>query len=179
VSQVINANVASLNSRRVLNGSQGSLNVALQTSFNRVNLRDGSFTNQVFQVGANAGQTISVTSIANAQASGLGTWATTAVANSTGASGAFGDVLLDFGGEENTLQVGSVTVYTRVWSAGIETVTAAGADEAIAAMDAALAAANTARAQLGAVQSRFQSAITTCSRCCANRSAAGSATEES
>jgi flagellin len=48
--------------------------VATQTSFNGVNLLDGSFTNQVFQVGANAGQTISVTSIVNAQSTALGTY---------------------------------------------------------------------------------------------------------
>ncbi|MFY9317760.1 MAG: flagellin [Burkholderiales bacterium] len=48
--------------------------VATQTAFNGVNLLDGSFSNQVFQVGANAGQTISVTSITNAQSTALGTY---------------------------------------------------------------------------------------------------------
>ena len=46
--------------------------VAGQTSFNGITLLDGSFTSQAFQVGANANQTISVTSIADARATGLG-----------------------------------------------------------------------------------------------------------
>ena len=46
--------------------------VAAQTQFNGLNLLDGTFANQVFQVGANANQTISITSILNASASALG-----------------------------------------------------------------------------------------------------------
>lgn len=46
--------------------------VASQTQFNGINLLDGSFANQAFQVGANANQTISITSIGNAQATALG-----------------------------------------------------------------------------------------------------------
>ncbi len=47
--------------------------VSSQTRFNGVKLLDGSFTNQVFQVGANFGETITVSSIANANSSSLGT----------------------------------------------------------------------------------------------------------
>ena len=46
--------------------------VAEQTSFNGQKLIDGSFTGVAFQVGADAGQTISVASIANAQTGALG-----------------------------------------------------------------------------------------------------------
>ena len=46
--------------------------VASQTQFNGLNLLDGSFLNQSFQVGANANQTISVSSIADARATALG-----------------------------------------------------------------------------------------------------------
>ena len=46
--------------------------VSGQTSFNGTVLLDGSFTSKTFQVGANANQTISVTSIADARATGLG-----------------------------------------------------------------------------------------------------------
>ena len=46
--------------------------VSSQTSFNGTVLLDGSFTSKTFQVGANANQTISVTSIADARATGLG-----------------------------------------------------------------------------------------------------------
>ena len=46
--------------------------VASTTQFNGVNLLDGSFTSQAFQVGANANQTITVTSIADSRATALG-----------------------------------------------------------------------------------------------------------
>ena len=46
--------------------------VGTQTTFNGLNLLDGSFTSQNFQVGANANQTIAVSSIADARATGLG-----------------------------------------------------------------------------------------------------------
>jgi flagellin len=46
--------------------------VAEQTQFNGTNLLDGSFTNQSFQVGANANQTISISSLVDARASSLG-----------------------------------------------------------------------------------------------------------
>ena len=46
--------------------------VASQTSFNGITLLDGTFSSQSFQVGANANQTISITSIADARSTGLG-----------------------------------------------------------------------------------------------------------
>ena len=46
--------------------------VATTTSFNGVNLLDGTFTSQTFQVGANSGQTISVDKIAKSDALGVG-----------------------------------------------------------------------------------------------------------
>lgn len=46
--------------------------VATQTSFNGVKLLDGSFSGANFQVGANAAETISVSSITNAQTAALG-----------------------------------------------------------------------------------------------------------
>lgn len=46
--------------------------VATTTNFNGVNLLDGSFTAQTFQVGANSGDTISISSIASARSSALG-----------------------------------------------------------------------------------------------------------
>jgi flagellin len=47
-------------------------NVATTTNFNGVNLLDGSFQSQEFQIGANVGQTIQVAQIASAQTSALG-----------------------------------------------------------------------------------------------------------
>lgn len=46
--------------------------VASQTQFNGLNLLDGSFLNQSFQVGANANQTINIASIGDARATALG-----------------------------------------------------------------------------------------------------------
>ena len=66
--------------------------VADSTNFNGVNLIDGTFTSQQFQVGADVNQTISVTSIINAQTSDLGDHTTAivtgTVANNTGLAGA-------------------------------------------------------------------------------------------
>jgi flagellin len=50
--------------------------VATQTQFNGVNLLDGSFQGASFQVGANAGQTITVASIGSAKSSAIGTYYT-------------------------------------------------------------------------------------------------------
>ena len=46
--------------------------VANQTQFNGLNLLDGSFSSQSFQVGANANQTIDISSIADSRATALG-----------------------------------------------------------------------------------------------------------
>jgi flagellin len=46
--------------------------VATQSNFNGVKLLDGSFAAQTFQVGANVGETITVSSIVDATATGLG-----------------------------------------------------------------------------------------------------------
>ena len=57
--------------------------VATQTQFNGTNLLDGSFNAQQFQVGANAGQTITVAGITSARTSDLGKYYS---ASSTGAT---------------------------------------------------------------------------------------------
>jgi flagellin len=66
-------------------------NVASTASFNGVNLLDGSFQGATFQVGANVGQTITVSSVASAQTSALGTLYTavggTAAAMTAGQTG--------------------------------------------------------------------------------------------
>jgi flagellin len=46
--------------------------VAAQTQFNGVNLLDGTFQGATFQVGANAGQSITISSISSAKANNLG-----------------------------------------------------------------------------------------------------------
>ncbi|MFO1413516.1 MAG: flagellin [Burkholderiales bacterium] len=67
--------------------------VAQSTSFNGVKLLDGTFQSQAFQVGANAGETISVASIASLRTTALGqgygaTQAGTTLAAATGITGA-------------------------------------------------------------------------------------------
>ena len=46
--------------------------VASQTTFNNISLLDGSFNGQSFQVGANSGETVVVSSIVNARSAALG-----------------------------------------------------------------------------------------------------------
>jgi len=61
--------------------------VAEQTNFNGTNLLDGKFTNQAFQIGANQGETINISQIANANISKLGNWTSASTAASvTGAA---------------------------------------------------------------------------------------------
>jgi flagellin len=206
--------------------------VATQTSFNNVKLLDGSFASQVFQVGANQGETISISAIADASADALGTWTSvTGNASSVGVAAAVGalaagdltingvDVGVVAAGADATAQgtavaaaitaVSATTGVSAVSAAGVITLTAAsgidvviggaganeaqtetrtgltfgtatmaavagtaqtgfedldisntlGADNAIIAMDAALDAVNTARANMGAVQNRFSSVV--------------------
>ena len=57
--------------------------VASTTAFNGIKLLDGTFTNQAFQVGANVGETISISGLVNAQSSALGS-TTSTTANVTG-----------------------------------------------------------------------------------------------
>jgi flagellin len=61
--------------------------VASQTNFNGVNLLDGSFTSQAFQVGANVGETISVSTIVDSTKAGLGLDNSTASRTSTAVTG--------------------------------------------------------------------------------------------
>ena len=201
--------------------------VASSTSFNGTKLIDGSFTNQSFQVGANVGETINISSLVNAQSSALGS-TTSSSANVTGAaSTAFtaitaGDLTINgvsvgavaaggnaatqganiaaaintvssttnvtatadaagkvtltnvsgsttvvaFAGASATtattgLTAGTtaVTTATSAGFANLDISNTANADFAIAAMDSALSALNAGRADLGAYQNRFSSAI--------------------
>jgi flagellin len=59
--------------------------VGTQTEFNGIKLLDGSFTQQVFQVGANSGQTITVAGIVDARAASLGKHTLTAAGTVAGA----------------------------------------------------------------------------------------------
>jgi flagellin len=60
-------------------------NVSANTQFNGVNLLDGSFQGADFQIGANAGQILSVTAISSAATSAIGNIYTTGAGAGTGA----------------------------------------------------------------------------------------------
>jgi len=194
--------------------------VASSTSFNGVNLLDGTFTNQQFQVGANANETISVSGIVNAQTNTLGdsitAQVTGTVANNTALTGtdflvntvaivtvgtgtvaehaaeirdainavsattgvfatvdvATGlDLTLTSAADITTLGGAAAEVTTGIADntytvaattggiAGVDISTVSGANAAIVYMDAGLTEVNTARANLGAIQSRFESVV--------------------
>ena len=195
--------------------------VAGTTNFNGTKLLDGSFTAAKFQVGANAGESITIASITNAQLAGMGSVNRASTQNSTAISDltatAAGDVTIngtDIGAltaagtnQERTAQVvdainrvstttsvgafydatadkivltssGNITIggagaAAKVGISSADNATAAasanmasldissygGAQLAIEQCDAALTQVNGARAQLGAIQSRFESAV--------------------
>jgi flagellin len=85
-------------------------NVAKTANFNGVNLLDGSFTGQVFQTGANVGQTVTVSPIASARTSALGVY--TGVSLTNQAVAATGVSTITIGGTgpgTGTFSLGSVT----------------------------------------------------------------------
>jgi flagellin len=77
--------------------------VADQTQFNGVKLLDGSFTGAVFQVGANAGETITLTSISDSNIAALGS-----VSQATG--GALSVAASSLTGFANAVAAGGFTV---------------------------------------------------------------------
>jgi flagellin len=197
--------------------------IASSTDFNGVNLLDGSFTNQQFQVGANANETISVSAITNANVANLGSSTSAAVtgiaavtltaavtgitidgSNGNGAIaiGSFGgagdsatqraaalrdavNAVADQTGVYATNDTATTVTLTgggsiiiagaAVATSGLTAATTAaatttgfntldlsnvaGANIAIGTMDAALTEVNTVRANLGALQSRFESVV--------------------
>jgi flagellin len=194
--------------------------VAISANFNGTKLLDGSFTAAKFQVGADAGESITVSSITNAQLAGMGvvnraaTQSSTAITDLTAT--ALGDLTINgtdigvlaaagttqerqaqvvdainristttgvgafFDAQNNVIALTSSATITLTGAAGdqvgfvaADSATAAasanmasldissygGAQLAIQQADAALSQINGARANLGAVQSRFESAI--------------------
>ncbi len=77
--------------------------VAAQTDFNDIKLLDGTFSNAQFQVGANAGETISISSISSARTTDLGaSYSATINGGAVTADLAAGDLLV------NGVDVGTV-----------------------------------------------------------------------
>ena len=201
--------------------------VAKTTSFNGTKLLDGTFANATFQVGANAGESISIDSIVNADSATLGdtslitasgTLTTTAGANAALAAGTLevkgvelGPIAAASSAAERTLQVvdainaksGDTGVFARAvytsgavsgWEVFSEDALATGdftgftaattgaspaaagaaassqlddisitsfgdAQKALKVIDSAINAINSSRADLGALQSRFENAV--------------------
>ena len=122
--------------------------IAQQTTFNGTKLLDGSFTDMAFQVGANQGDTISISDIANANISALGNWESAstdavvrgiipdggyvaAIPTTTGTSGGFTTATPAAAGQNFTLSVGGVDIVNRTATAALETVTSADIDTAL------------------------------------------------
>lgn len=147
---VQSANATNSNSDRVaLNDEATQLKseiqrLAEQTSFNGTKLLDGNFANQSFQVGANQGETINVSAIANSNISALGSWtnvAEAAVATTSPASGTFTTATSSAIGQAFTLTVAGATVFSKTTTAAVETVTAADLDGGLTTNAAAITAA--------------------------------------
>jgi flagellin len=93
--------------------------ISNQTSFNGLKVLDGTFGVESFQVGANAGETISVNLTAGTRASDLGAIATASALN------------VDFAGGANTIATGD-TLNVTVGTASAQTITFTGEETNIA-----------------------------------------------
>ena len=120
--------------------------VSTQTQFNGINLLDGSFSAQQFQVGANAGQTITVSSISSARTSALGQFQGYTLTNQS------------IGVASNTLAAESVTVGAVTTSLGT---IANDAKALVSAMNSSGVAGLTATANATAVAAAAQTISTT------------------
>ena len=119
--------------------------VSEQTNFNGTSLLDGSFTNQAFQIGADQGQTINISQIANANTNKLGSWTSAATpasvggalpktTTSTGNSGTFASAVANAADQTFSFSVGGVSILQSTSAATGDTVEAADID---ARLDAA------------------------------------------
>ncbi|MBB86783.1 flagellin [Abyssibacter sp.] len=198
--------------------------VADTTTFNGVNVLDGSFSGASFQVGANAGETITVSSIVDANTAAMGSVTQASVSVAASGITGFATGIAAGGVTVNGVDIGAVasassaaeragqlvdainevsqqtdvgasydsatgqitlvsdaaitiagttdsatvagwangSVGTPATSTGIDTLSVAsyaGAQLGIQLVDSALDTINTARASLGAVQSRFESVV--------------------
>ena len=188
--------------------------VANQSQFNGIKLLDGSFTSAVFQVGANAGETITVSGLQNSTATVLTDFtvngtdigvlaavgtsqeraaqvvdainkiATTTSVNayldaSTSRIVLTSNATITLAGSAGGLaatgfSAGATAAATVTGLTTLDISSFAGASQAIRQADSALAQVNTSRATLGAMQSRFMSAVTNLQSASENMSASRS-----
>jgi flagellin len=119
--------------------------VATQTQYNGTNLLDGSFTSQQFQVGANAGQTITIASIASARSSALGQYQGYSLTNQSigTASNATAATTVTIGGVSTslgTIATDAKAIASAISAAGTPGLTATANATAVAAGTQALTA---------------------------------------
>jgi flagellin len=101
--------------------------VATQTAFNGTKLLDGSFAAQSFQVGANVGETISVSSIASARTNALGGYQGYNLSNlSIGTASSTAAALTVTVGGGATVALGTVAVDAKAIAAAINSGNVAG-----------------------------------------------------
>src|SRR5579862_9262559 len=118
-------------------------NVASTAAFNGVNLLDGSFQGATFQVGANIGQTISVSSVASASTAALGTLYTAkgaapAAAMTAGDTGSLTLTTTPTGGA--ALAAVSTATFTVTGNVATDLKTAAAAINAVSGQDGGVVA---------------------------------------
>ena len=136
--------------------------IAEDTTFGGQNLLDGSYSAS-FQVGADANQTIDFTMQSVGNTSNGDNSLSTAGFTLSGIA-AIATAVVDGADEVYTSSNGFGTGYTNDFSSvftadGISVSTQQGAQEVLAGMDALIAVVDKKRAELGAVQNRFQSTI--------------------
>jgi flagellin len=126
--------------------------VGTQTAFNGIKLLDGSFTSQAFQVGANAGETITVNAIVDARTSALGSHSLTADGTVTG------DVVTAASGAvtNGVTAATTATAFTIATPAGTTSPITYAAN---AGADAIATAINTAGANVGVTATASNSAV--------------------
>lgn len=123
--------------------------VASQTQFNGLNLTDGSFLNQSFQVGANANQTIDIAAIGDARATALGSNVLTTDGTVMGRAAA----------AAATAPVNGVTVETNLVLTNNKGATGNIAYAVSSGADTIAAAINTAGSNIGITASASSSAV--------------------
>lgn len=124
--------------------------IADDTQWNGTDLLDGDSSSVAFQVGANAGQTVTMTTLADLQTAG------TAFSSLSGTSG------------ETTLAT------LVVWKTGNLATSVTAADNAITGLDSAITVVNTKRAELGAMTNRLEYAADNLANVSQNTSASRS-----
>jgi len=155
--------------------------VAKQSEFNGTKLLDGSFSSQLFQVGANAGQAIAIDKVVDAKSDSIGNSAFAADGSLTIAAAmdlSSGKITLtsvkadlDAAGLAKTavsgtptditaVQIGATgSTDTKMTLSSLDIGSVVGAQRALEVVDNALDSINSTRADLGAIQNRFTSVV--------------------